>query len=316
MKQAKKLSRSERMEIRILLCKGYSLRAIARVLERSPNTISYEIKTHTGKDGYNPVHAHIYAGVTRKNTRREWSKIQSQDELRTYIIQGLQQHQNPDEISGRMRMEQQPFYISKTAIYAWLHSAYGQRYCRLLYSGRYNKKKQGKKTERVMIPQRTDIQERPVYITNRSIPGHWERDTIVSRKGCSGGISVGVERVTRLISAQIVTSMSTGEHMQQIEAQKKKYLTSSITFDNGIENRGHQSLGLDTYFCRPYHSWEKGSVENANKMLRRYFPKGTNFREISQRKLDEVVTLINNKPRKILQYKTALEAAKESGIIR
>jgi transposase, IS30 family len=316
MKQAKKLSKAERLEIKILLDKGYSHRAIARVLERSPNTISYEIKVNGGIQGYNPVNAHIYAGVKRRNTRREWSKIQENDHLRTYIIQGLENHQNPDEISGRMRVENTPFYASKTTIYEWLRSIYGLRYCRLLYSGNYYKKKRVTKTERVMIPNRIDIHARPVVVSNRSIPGHWERDTIVSRKGCSGGISVGVERVTRLISAQLVKSMSSKEHMQKIQLQKSSYLTHSITFDNGIENRLHTTLAIPTYFCEPYHSWQKGSVENANKMIRRYFPKGTNFREVSNKRLQEVVTLINNKPRKILNYKTALEAAMECGIIK
>lgn len=315
MKQATKLKRVERFEIKILLGKGYSYREIARALERSPNTISYEIKTNTGVNGYNPSNANIYAKVRRMDTRKDWSKIEKSKELREYIIKGLKEHWNPDEISGRMKKQKKPFYASKTAIYEWLRSPYGIKYCKLLYSKSYHKKVWTKKTERVMIPNRTDIQERSDCINDRSVPGHWERDTIVSRKGCSGGISVGSERKTRLVSAQLVKSMSTGEHMEQIQKQKEQYVTKSITFDNGIENKGHQSLLIPTYFCRAYHSWEKGSVENANKMIRRFFPKGTNFREVSNKQLQEAVSIINNKPRKILNYKTALEAAREEGVI-
>lgn len=316
MKQAKKLSKVERLELKILLDKGYSYREIARTLERSPNTISYEIRVNGGKNGYNPVNAQIYSKTRRKDTKREWSKVEKNDDLRLYILEGLKQHWSPDEISGRMKEENTSFYASKTTIYEWLRGIHGLRHCTFLYSKRYYKQKRKKKVKRVMIAGRVDIQERPLNISNRSIPGHWERDTIVSRKGCSGGISVGLERKTRLISAELVKSMSSLEHMEKIELQKTKYLTKSITFDNGLENRLHHTLGVYTYFCKPYHSWEKGSVENANKMIRRYFPKGTNFRRVSNTKLQEVVKLINNKPRKVLKYKTALEAAVENGIIK
>ena len=308
----------DRLEIKILLDKGYSLRVIARSLGRSPNTISYEIEVNGGVIGYNPENANMYARTRKKNTRREWSKIEDKKygEMRDYIIKGLGKHWNPDEISGRMKKEKKPWYASKTAIYEWLWSVYGQQYCVHLYSQRYHKKKHVKKTERVMIPNRVSIDHRPQTINDRSEAGHWERDTIVSRKGCSGGVSTGVERVSRFIDATKVISMSTFEHMDAVEKQKKKYLTLSETFDNGIENKAYESLGIPSYFCEPYSSWEKGGVENANKMIRRYFPKGTNFRKVSQKKVDEAVTLINNKPRKILGYKTALEVARECGIIK
>ena len=95
-----------------------------------------------------------------------------------------------------------------------------------------------------------------------------------------------------------------------------EYKTLSITFDNGIENKQHRGLGVSTFFCEPYSSWQKGGVENANKMIRHYFPKGTNFRLVSQKKVDEAIAIINNKPRRILGYKTALEVASACGIIK
>lgn len=311
-----KLKLVDRLEIKILLNKGYSMRAVAESMERSPNTISYEINVNKGMKNYNPINANIYARTRRKDTRREWSKIEHNLEMKIYIIESLKKHWNPDEISGRMRKEKKPYYASKTAIYDWLQSVYGQQYCVHLYSKRYDKKKREKKTERVMIPNRVSIKERPMTINKRKEPGHWERDTIVSRKRCRGGLSVGSERVSKLIDAVKVQSMSTFEHMEAIEIQKKKYKTLSETFDNGIENKAHESLGIPTYFCEPYSSWEKGGVENANKMIRRYFPKGTNFREVSQKSVDLVVSIINNKPRKILNYKTSLEVARECGIIK
>lgn len=310
-----KLKLVDRLEIKILLDKGYSFREIARSMGRSPNTISYEVEVNGGKEGYNPQNADIYARTRKKDTRREWSKIEHTPELKKYIIEKLEQHWNPDEISARMKKEKKPWYASKTAIYEWLWSVYGLQYCKYLYSKRYHKKKLGKKTERVMIPNRVGIEKRFLGADNRSRFGHWEDDAIVSKKGCSGALSVGCERKSRLIVATKVKSMSTLEHMQAMQNQIKKYKTLSITFDNGIENKQHEILGVPTFFCDSYSSWQKGGVENANKMIRRYFPKGTNFRKISQKKVDEAVSLINNKPRKILGYKTALEVARACGII-
>lgn len=311
-----KLKLADRLEIKILLNKGYSYRAIARSMNRSHNTIAYEVEINGGELGYNPYNANIYAQTRKKDTRREWSKIEHSQNLKAYIIECLEKHWNPDEISGKMKKEKKPWYASKTAIYEWLWSVYGQQYCKHLYSKRYHKKKRVKKTERVMIQNRIGIDKRSRVANNRTEPGHWERDTVMSRKGCSGGISVGSERVSRLIDATKVKSMYTLEHMEAVRKQQKLYTTLSETFDNGIENKAHESLGIPTYFCEPYSSWEKGGVENANKMIRRYFPKGTNFRTVSQKLIDRVVFIINNKPRKILGYKTALEVARACGIIK
>jgi len=311
-----KLKLVDRLEIKILLDKGYSCRSIAKSMGRSPNTISYEVKMNGGMLGYSPTNADIYARTRKKDTRKEWSKIEHNLKLKQYVIEGLKKHWNPDEISGRMKREKKSWCISKTAIYEWLRSVQGQTYCVHLYSKRYYKRKHAKKTERVMIPNRIGIDKRFSGANNRTRYGHWEDDTIVSRKGCSGGLSVGSERKSKLLTATKVISMSTLEHMQAMQNQIHKYKTLSITFDNGIENKQHQILGVPTFFCEPYSSWQKGGVENGNKMIRRYFPKGTNFRTISQRKVDEAISIINNKPRKILGYKTALEVASAVGIIK
>ena len=297
------------------MAKGYSYRQIAKTLGRSPNTISYETATNSGLLGYNALNANQYAATRKKDTRREWSKIEHNQELRQYIIDGLEKHWNPDEISGRMKEEKKPWYASKTAIYEWLQSVYGQRYCIHLYTQRYHRRKRIKKTERIMIPARIGLEQRFLGATNRTRYGHWERDTIVSRQGCSGGISVGLERKARLVIAEKVKTMLVAEHNEAVQKQKQRYKTLSVTYDNGLENRGHQELKIPTFFCEPYSSWQKGGVENANKMIRHYFPKGTNFREVSQKKIDQVVSIINNKPRRILGYQTALEVAEKARVL-
>jgi transposase, IS30 family len=313
-----KLKKAERSELEILLGKGYSLRSIAGALNRSPNTISYEIRTNGGRKGYRADYANQYARTRAKDKRWQWSKIENNIHLRAYIIAGLHEHWNPDEISGRMKQECQPFYASKTAIYEWLRSIYGQRYVPLLYSKRYYHKKRIPKTKRVMIPDRVSIDERFLGATHRTRYGHWEGDTIVSGKktGSTAAVSVAYERKTRLVAAQRIENLKPASHTQALMSMLRNKKALSITQDNGIENRNHAELGVPAFFCDPYSSWQKGGVENANKMIRRYIPKGIDLATISQTYLDAIVSIINQKPRRILQYRTALEVASAAGVIQ
>jgi len=318
MKKKSKLKKTERDEIEILLRKRYSFRSIARVLNRSPNTVSYEVRTNGGRNGYRAGNANQYARTRAKDKRWQWSKIEYDPALRSYIVVGLTMHWNPDEISGKMKRERMPFYASKTAIYEWLRSIYGQRYCPLLYSGRYYRKKRKPKTERVMIPQRVSIDERFLGAVNRTRYGHWEGDTIVSGKktGSSAALSVAYERKTRLVEARRIENLKPASHTAALLAMLHDKKALSITQDNGIENRDHRELGIPSFFCDPYSSWQKGGVENANKMIRRYIPKGIDLASVSQEYLDTIVSIINNKPRRILKYRTALEVAMAAGVIQ
>lgn len=316
MKKSKKLCRAERLEIEILRSKGYSLRAVARALGRSPNTVSYELETNGGRTQYSAVNAHQYARTRKKNARYQWKKIEHDPALRAYVISGLLSFWNPDEIAGKMRRDRTPFYVSKTAIYEWLRSVYGQRYCPYLYSGRWYRKKRVPRKRRVLIPHRVALAERPRGARHRTRYGHWETDAIVSKKGGAGGAQTSQERKSRFIACMKRRTMRPKETVAILAHLAGRYHTRSMTYDNGIENRDHEAVGVPSYFCDPYSSWQKGGVENANKMIRRFFPKGTDFRAVSQKDLDRVVSILNRKPRKILGYRTALEVAGAAGIIR
>ena len=139
-----KLKRAERLEISILLKKDYSFREIGQALGRSHNTIAYEAKSNSTNGEYDPIKANAKARLRKRMSKFQWKKIEENKELKKRIIIGLKKHWNPDEISGRMRKEKQPFYASKTAIYEWLRSNRGQYYCQYLYSQRYRKKKKRK----------------------------------------------------------------------------------------------------------------------------------------------------------------------------
>ena len=310
------LVRAERLEIGILLEKKYSLRAIARALGRGHNTVSYEIRENSVLGRYDPLKADAKARVRKHYRKLEWSKINEKPALMRFVVEKLEAHWNPDEIAGYLKRTREAPYVSKTAIYEWLRTSRGERYCEYLYSKRKRVKRRRPKAKRVIIPNRIGIARRSAGAANRSRGGHWERDTMTGRKGTPGGLATAQERKVRLVSALKVGSMRPIEHLAADRTMFEDMKTLSVSRDNGIENREHEALGIPSFFCDPYSSWQKGGVENANKMLRRYFPKGTNFNEVSQQEVDQAVQLINEKPRRILGYRSSLAEAMRLGIIK
>jgi transposase, IS30 family len=324
MRRASKITDAERSEIEILTSKGYSARAIAKVFGRSPNSIATKLKRNSYKDGrYVAMCAKQKAYVRRKYAKYQGKKIQEDNELRSFIIAKLAEHWNPDEIAGYLKSNPSlGIYVSKTAIYEWLRSGWGQQYCPYLYSKRYNRKpRKQNKTERVMIHGRVGIERRSEAALDRVEPGHGEYDSIVSSKRSKSTAALAVlqERTSRLVRAKLVPNLKPKTYARTISQLSIDLQLRSLTTDNGIENKQHklttQRTGVPVFFTDPYSSWQKGGVENANKMLRRYFPKGTDFATVDQTDVAEALTRINNKPRKILGYKSSLQVAKEEGII-
>jgi IS30 family transposase len=295
------------------------MRSIAKVLGRSPNTISYEIRKNSVDNVYNAIKANKKAHLKKRMSKFQWAKIHENNKLKNYIVKKLKQGWNPDEIAGRMKAEKKDFYASKTTIYEWLRTNRGQKYCKYLHSQRsYKKRRKTKKTKRIMIPDRVSIYHRFKGANTRNRYGHWEEDTVVSGKKGSGALSVMIERRSRYVYIRKLKSMSPQEHLLSIQKIMKENITKihSITFDNGIENRYHMKLNIPTFFCEPYSSWQKGSVENLNKMIRKYIPKGSDISQYSEEYIAWVEMRINEKPRKILGYRSAKEVAILGGVIR
>jgi len=303
------------LEIGILWSKEYSIRSIAKSLGRSPNTISRELKRNRVSGKYDPKKADAKSWLRKRMRRFQWMKIEENRELKKYIIDGLEKKWNPDEIAGRMRLERKPFQISKNSIYRWLYSARGQKYCHRLYSKRHYRKKRRDVKKRVLIPNRIDISRRFKGATNRTRYGHWEKDAVNSRQGVSASLAVTEERKSRLVLARKVKNMSPVDHEQATQKMLSNKKSLSITRDNGIENTRHEETPVPSFFCEAYSSWQKGSIENTNKLIRIFFPKGTDFRFVTQDQVDQAINLINKKPRKILGYRSALEVAERAGII-
>lgn len=310
------LTRAERLEIAILLRKGYSQRSVAKSLGRGHNTVSYEIARNSVRGRYDPLKADAKARLRKRMRRLEWSKVEKIPTLKKFVIEKLKARWNPDEIAGYLKRTKDTRYVSKTALYDWLRTSRGERYCTYLYSKRKRVKKRRPKAARVIIPNRVGIERRFDGATNRTRYKHWERDTIVSRKGCKGGVATHQERKSKLVIGRKVWSMSPHEHAVATRYVERIVVMKSTTIDNGFENRDHESWGMPTFCCDPYSSWQKGGIENVNKMLRLFFPKGTDFSTVSQKQIDAACAIINNKPRKILGYRSALEVATKAKLFK
>lgn len=318
------LSDAERSEIEILLKRNCSKREIAGTLGRSPNTISREIKVNSVDGEYLACQAKGKSRLSRRNRRYQWQKIEQHKQLRDFIVEKLKSPHDwsPRAISGYLRTQQIELpTVSTMQIYAWLYSSRGQPYCQYLCSKRYHPKKRTKKTERVMIPDRVSVAERPVAVEDRLQVGNWEYDSVVSgkRTRSTSALAVVQERTTRLVRASLVPNLKPVPYAETITNLVGGSVVRTMTTDNGIENKAHaavtSSTGAVVYFTDPYSSWQKGGVENANKMIRRYFPKGTDFSTITQTQVDNALSRINNKPRHCLGYKSALQCAIEKGLL-
>jgi transposase, IS30 family len=326
-KQYVGLSNTERSEISILLKRDCSVREIAKALGRSPNTVSYEVKTNSVDGIYDPLKAKAKSRAARRSRRYQWRKIEYHADLRTFIVEKLSppNHWSPDSIAGYLKHEQTVLpYVSTPQIYAWLYSSYGQPYCQHLLSKRYKPKHRNEnKTDRGMIPDRTSITERPPSVEDRKEAGHWEGDTVVSgkRTRSKAALAVTQERTTRFIGATLIPNLKPVSFTNATNDMLADKLSLTLSLDNGIENKQHKDIRsangapIPTFFCDPYSSYQKGGVEHANKMLRRYFPKGCDLGNFTQAQADDFVATLNRKPRRCLGYKSALQSALEKGIL-
>jgi IS30 family transposase len=323
------LSSAERSEISILRERGCSMREIAKALGRSPNTISYELKKNSvvavgaNEPTYDPQKAKQKARVSRRSRRYQWRKIEHYPSLRAFVIEKLETHDwSPDVIAGHLKHQQSALpTVGKDQIYAWLYSSRGQAYCQHLLSKRYRPKRHNEnETDRVMIPDRVSITERPEAVEDRLESGHWEGDTVVSGKRTGGKAALAVlqERMTRFLAVTVIPNLKPASFTDATATMLTGKQAHTLSLDNGIENKQHAGItsatGAGVYFCDPYSSWQKGGVENANKMIRRYVPKGCDISRFTQEQIDDFVVKINNKPRRCLGYKSALQLATEKGL--
>lgn len=294
-----------------MLDKEYSQRAIARVLNRSNSTISDEIKVNSVNGVYDPDKAHHKAYVRRQNSKYQGMTIVDSSLLQKKIDELLYKGESPENISGRIkRYEKELKDVSKDSIYRYIKSPYGRKI--EVFRKKKKSRKRYKRPLSEKLKGRTFIDKRPLYINERKRIGDVEADFIVSGKSGKGSVLVVVDRKSRAPFLEKIFPVSIVNVEKAFLRIKERFPElKTITTDNDILFQKHKELekilGVKIYFCHPYHSWEKGTVENTNKLIRVDIPKGTNISKISRQFISKIEHKLQNKIYKCLRYQTPSE---------
>lgn len=316
------LSHEERTLVYWWLKEDLSLREMARRMNRSHTTLSREIRRNKwfAKQDYYPRGAQqTYQWRLQRRAQRFRLKC---PDTRDFVIDRLKIGWTPEIISGRLKLDGNKLYICHESIYQFIYKeAPDLRKC-LPRAHQNRRTKRPYRTTPCRIKNRVSVHNRPMNANERKCFGHWESDSIVS--GCRKlGINVLAERKSRLAHISLMSDKTAITNHNLIVKRLKKYdsqTVRSITYDNGSENTLHEqtnrALKTKSYFCEPYHSWEKGSVEQINGLIRRFIPKGSELSEISPSFINRIEKLLNNRPRKCLNYQTPYEVfRKECGAL-
>lgn len=311
MRNTHRLTSGERDRIALWYSRKLSIRRIAKKLNRDPATVSREIKRNRYGNHYVAIHAQKKA--KDRKVRAGQRPPLKDNETYSYVLERLGWGWSPEQISGRLPKDIPGKSIHWETIYRFIYSDEYQHKKLWEYlprKQRKRRKQQGRKSQRTRIPDRISIHDRPTEVEDRLVFGHWEGDSIVGKYHKSG-IHTQVERKTRFLKAELIDKIGAVETVGA-QARMFKVLSSkakqSTTVDNGSEFTHHKQFELPVYFCDPYASWQKATNENTNGLIRRYLPKKTDFRTITQQELNDIVEEINNRPRKCLSYQTPLEA--------
>ena len=311
------LSLDERLLLSVYKEKGLFQNEIARLMKRSESTVSRELKRNANQNGY------VATTAQKRSLARcsQTSRIDQNPLLEQFILERLQENWTPEQISGRLREfpEKDIIYINHESIYQWLYKpAQTKRSLHKLLPQAHNRRGRRLRVNRSRIPNRVSIHERPKSIAARDEVGHWEADLMSCIRG-SQHLLVLVERKTLygiVVRLDSKTAIHTIETIKKIMMSLPDELKKSMTFDNGGEFTNHHelvdSMGMKTYFCDPYASWQKGSVENTNGRLRRDFPRKLNLNAVSEEEIEQINIMHNLTPREKLGYKTPFEALLEN----
>ncbi len=304
-----------RLKIHQLLIQGCAIQEIAAELGYHRATLYRELGRNSCQYGYRPDWASQQALVRRRN--RLVAKLHKNQPLNQFVIQKLQIGWSPQQIAGRLNRDAGRTIICHESIYQYIYSRHGQalklfKLLRKKRCFRYPriKRRQLKKFE----SEKNSIKDRPVSIDLRETVGHWEGDLILFRKKQTNLFTLR-ERKTRLIiaikNASRKAQSTTNTLLNYMKRSQHKTI-KSLTLDNDVAFSLHKeiakSLKADIYFCEPYKSYQKGGIENANRLLRTKFPKKMDIDQVEQPEIDKIVNLLNDRPMKCLNYATPNEA--------
>jgi IS30 family transposase len=306
------ISKIERARIFEGLKNGLSMGDIANFIGRDKSSVSREIKRNSDHIGY--LYPADAQAMTSQRKARHGTKVNRDAKLMQYVIEKLNQDWAPDVIAGKWSQVNPAQPITREAIYSFIY-AQQNKHLELWKLLSHKKPKRGivrKKRGKIGIPNRVSVHERPVHIEQREEAGHFESDLFFNSGSMSENVLNIVDRKSRMTFLEKNSSKHSAPIIQKI-AERVGQFAKTITFDNGTEFSEHSKLhslngGINTFFCDPGSPWQKGSVENSNKFLRRYLPFKMLAKDVTQEMLDSVAHTINNIPRRSLNFLTPYEA--------
>lgn len=308
------LSAEERDLIAHRRAQGASLRVIAKQLQRDVSTISRELSRNRA-----PIY-NIYLGhQAQKRAKVRWCESHRRPrlkskKLRNLVRRKLKEGWSPELIAGWVRTQHPRMKISHEAIYQFVYDSEERSHEDLVpfLVRSHKRRRRGHRHthQKAHIPKRISISERPEHVLNRRQFGHWEADTVLTRRGVAGLVAI-VERKSRFVQfsklRRKTASAVSGSIIRALSALPRK-ARRTITYDNGSENVQHlrinAALGTRSYFCTPYRSWERPTVENTIGLLRRTYPKKTNFDRVCASDIKRLQHRLNKRPRKCLNYRS------------
>lgn len=318
MKNYQRLSLNERIEIEKMRDQRCSFSSIAKKLNRSVSTITREVKNYKHFNAYQAAKANLRAYEKRLYKKDGKDKISANEKLKNYIHEKLKLRWSPDQISTTLKNEfpnDKSMHISHETIYLYIYV-----HCKkelkneLILQLRQKRKKRGNfktpATAQPKIADRVSIDERPAEVLGREIPGHWEGDLIIGKdhKSCLGTLAERTTRTIILIPLKNKEAETVRKGFEKAFRSLPKIMKKSLTYDNGTEMAEHKLFTKNTkvqvYFTHPYSPWERPTNENSNGLIRDYFPKGTDFNEITPKIIKQVQNELNERPRKVLEYQT------------
>lgn len=316
------LTQNKRIELSLLLRLGYSRRQAALAIGVSPSTVSRELQRNTRLGStYHSRYAKWYYQRRRAAANQSRTKLLHDACLAGMVEVRLKRNDAPEQIAGWLRRSGKAargLYACAQTIYDWVyrfrHDLLAHLHCR---KGKYRRTRQStlRKAFRNSMKEQRRITKRPAHVMQRKTYGHWEGDTVVG-KGRSGVVATFVERKSGYLMARLLPGRDAASFEEAVRrcfaGITKPGYKQTLTLDNGTEMANFEAMeratSLKVYFAHPYHSWERGTNENTNGLLRFYFPKQMSFAHLSQEQLDVAVKELNTRPRKRLGYRTPEEA--------
>lgn len=314
--QYEQLNLDERDEIAQLRSQGASVRQIAAALDRQPSTISRELKRNASSGPRAGAYRAAYAQAQTAARRWSGSRLERDEALRERVLEALGRGWSPEQIAGRLRLEEGRAVIGHESIYRFIYSQLKRTndgaWRHYLPRAKAKRGPRGKKggSPASFIRQRVGLAERPAEAEDRNQPGHWEADFMLF--AAYGQLVLVLHertsRLTALVKTRTRKAKPTANTLGNLLGPLPQGLRQSLTFDNGTEFAEHHRLGLPTFFCDPHAPWQKGGVENAIGRIRRRLPRKTDLASVSADQISAIAQAYNHTPRQCLDFRTPAEA--------